>query len=121
SAESFGDVRLDGAPEAGRIVRQADPGVAEPLLQVDLHQPVFGAVYVLHASQVRRRHQLAVQLVGPGMVRALQRPPYLPGGVGTQPRTTVAAHIEECAQRTVPAADHDHALPAYVRRPERAR
>ena len=67
-AEPIADVLAHRVVERGRVLGQAHPHVAEPLPHRDAVQAVLDPVDVGHLGQVRRRDELAVQVVGPGVV-----------------------------------------------------
>jgi hypothetical protein len=83
-------------------------------------QAVLHPVDVGHLGEVRRGDELAVQPVGPGVVRALQVALDLARRLGAQLRATVPADVEERAQPAVPPADDQDALPPDLDLPEGA-
>ena len=109
-AEPGGDVGDDRVREGRRLVGEAEPHVAQPLVHGDAVQAERGAVDVGHPGDVGCGHQRAVETVGPRVVRALEGPTHRPGLLGAQPRATVAAHVEVRVHAPVAAPRHDHAL-----------
>lgn len=88
-AEAADDIADDVLLEGGRVLRQTDPHVAEPFADCDAHQAVLGAADVGHLGEVGRRDELAVQAVGPGVVRALEGPLDLAALLRAEPRSAV--------------------------------
>jgi len=58
----------------------------------------------------RRAEQRAVEVVGPGVVRALEEARDVPGS-GADLRAAMPAHVVEGAQLAVPVATHDERAP----------
>ena len=69
-AEAIDDLLHDGVLERRRLVGQTHPDIAQPLPDRDLAQAVFDAVDVGHLGQVRRRDELAVEIVAQQAVAA---------------------------------------------------
>ena len=116
-AEPAGDVADDVVGERRRRVRQAHPGVAEPLGQRDRHQAVPVAVDARSAlvgqrGDVGRGHEFAVQRVGPGVIGTAEVAANLPFRLGAQLGAAVPADVEERAQHAVASADHQDTLAA---------
>ena len=107
--------------EGGRLLGQADPHVAQVLPDVRLHQRVRLSVDVGHLGQVGCRDQLAVQVVRPGVVHALERPLDLTLRLRAQPHAAVPADVEECPDLAPTVPRDDDALPADLHRTERSR
>ena len=79
----------------------------------DLEQAEAGAVEVLDPVHVRRGDEPAVEVVGPGVVRALDARADLALGLLDEARAAVAAGVEEGARRRRPrrAIDEDAVAP----------
>ena len=73
-AEAVDHLLQHGLLEGRRLVGQADPDVAQPFPQVHLLQSVLVPVDVRHLGQIRCGDELSVEIVGPGVVRALEGP-----------------------------------------------
>ena len=105
--------RLDRAQQL--VERHGGVGAAEdetrPLLDLELRQRDRVAVQAREAARLRRGRELAVELVGPGVVGAAHHPLHrsraFEDGGGA-----MAAHVGHGAQHTVVPADHDHRLVA---------
>ncbi len=116
-ADRADDLVLEGR----RILGQADPYVPEPFAYPHAHQAVLGTADVRHPGEVGRGDQLAVQVVRPGVVRALEGPLDLAGLLGTELGAAVPADVEEGANGFVARAGDEDALAAHVHRLEGTR
>ena len=120
-AEPGPDRAHHGVLERRRLVGDADPDVAEPLADVRGAQAVLLPADVGHPGQVRGGDQLAVQIVGPGVVRALERALGLAAVRAAQPGAAVPADVEERARLPLAVTAEDQALPADLHGLEVAR
>ena len=104
--------------ERRRLVGHAHPQVAEPLADVRLVQPVLLPADIGHLGQVGRGDQLAVEIVGPGMVGALERALAGAAVLTADPGAAVPADVEEGPRLTLAVAAEDEALPPDLHRLE---
>ena len=119
-AEAIADVLAHRVLERRWLIGQAHPHVAQPLPHRDAAQAVLDPVDVGHLGQVRRRHQLAVEVVSPGVVGALERALDFAALLGAQLGATMPADVEERAHLTAAGPGDQHALAADLDGLERA-
>ena len=116
--EPLDDLLQDGRLERRRVARQAHPQVAEPFPHGDRRQAVVDPVDVGHLGEVRRRDELAVEVVGPRVVRALEGALGLPRLLRAEPRAPVPTDVEVGLRLTLAVARQQHALTPDGHRPE---
>ena len=109
--EALLDVAHDVLLEGRRVLGQADPDVAEVLADRDGDQAVLLAVDVGHLGEVGGGDELAVEVVGPGVVRALEGARGFAGVLHAQLHAAVAADVVERPDAVLPVAGDDDGLP----------
>ena len=104
--------RCHGTSEGGRLPRPVDEDEAVPLGARQLGQTVLVGIKSVEVFEPRRRPYLAVERVGPGVIRADH--PTVTGGGATRKQfvSPVAAHVGEPTQRpSCPRSQDSPALP----------
>jgi hypothetical protein len=111
-AESITDVLHDSGIEGGRIVAQIDPDVPEPFLDRHRSQAVANPIDVGHLGEIRCCDELSVEIVGPGVVRTLERSLDFALVLHADSSTAVRAHVQVGLDRPGSGARHDDTFAA---------